>query len=60
VKITTSSGEVAVFSGGRFKISQRGGITTLTQGVVSVRDEVNKKTFVLRKGKSYTARAKKG
>ena len=123
VKITTSSGEVAVFFGGRFKISQNGGITTLTlsepldcrkakgkaaaaakkpktrklwgdgkgkfrtkgqysaatvrgtrwlvqdtctttltrvaQGVVSVRDAVKKKTFILRKGKSYTARAKK-
>ena len=123
MKITTSSGEVAVFSGGRFKISQNGGITTLTlsepldcrkangkaaaaakkpktrklwgdgkgkfrtkgqysaatvrgtrwlvqdtctttltrvaQGVVSVRDAVKKKTFILRKGKSYTARAMK-
>jgi hypothetical protein len=123
VKITTSTGEVAVFYDGRFKVSQRGGLTTLTlsepldckpapgkasaaakkpktrklwgdgkgrfktkgqysaatvrgtkwlvqdtctstltrvaQGVVSVRDEVKNKTIVLRKGKSYTARAKK-
>jgi hypothetical protein len=124
VTITTSTGERATFFGGRFKVSQRGGITTLTlsqpldckkaargkasaaakkpksrklwgdgkgkfrtkgsysaatvrgtkwlvqdtctttltrvaQGVVSVRDDVLKKTFTVRKGKSYTARAKK-
>ena len=34
-------------------------ITRVVEGVVSVRDEVKKKTFVLRKGKSYTTRAKK-
>jgi hypothetical protein len=122
VTITTSTGEKATFSDGRFKVSQSGGITTATlsepldcakggkarasakkpktrklwgegkgrfrtkgqysaatvrgtkwlvqdtctttltrvaQGVVSVRDEVKKKTVTLRKGKSYVARAKK-
>jgi hypothetical protein len=120
VTITTSAGETATFSQGRFKVSQRGGITTATlseplncskrsllaakkpktrklwgngkgkfrtkgtysaatvrgtewlvqdtctttltrvrQGVVSVRDEVLRKTKTLRKGKSYVARAKK-
>jgi hypothetical protein len=34
-------------------------VTRVIQGVVSVRDEVKKKTVTLRKGKSYTARAKK-
>ncbi|HEY6889466.1 MAG TPA: choice-of-anchor Q domain-containing protein, partial [Solirubrobacter sp.] len=34
-------------------------ITRVAEGVVSVRDEVKKKTIPLRKGKSYTARAKK-
>ena len=34
-------------------------ITRVAEGVVSVRDEVKKKTIALRKGKSYTARAKK-
>jgi hypothetical protein len=34
-------------------------ITRVAEGVVNVRDEVKKKTFVVRKGKSYTARAKK-
>ncbi|MDA0164686.1 hypothetical protein OM076_30745 [Solirubrobacter ginsenosidimutans] len=34
-------------------------ITRVAEGVVDVRDEVKKKTFVLRKGKSHTARAKK-
>ena len=34
-------------------------LTRVAQGVVSVRDEVKKQTITLRKGKSYTARAKK-
>ena len=34
-------------------------LTRVAQGVVSVRDDVKKKTLTLRKGKSYTARAKK-
>jgi ferric-dicitrate binding protein FerR (iron transport regulator) len=34
-------------------------ITKVTQGVVSVRDEVKKKTIALRKGKTYTARPKR-
>jgi hypothetical protein len=34
-------------------------ITRVSQGVVSVRDEVKKKTILLRKGKSYTARPKR-
>jgi hypothetical protein len=123
VTITTSTGEVAVFYAGRFKISQKGGLTTVTlsepldcraargkasaaakkpktrklwgegkgrfktdgsysaatvrgtkwrvqdtctttltkvtEGVVSVRDEVKNTTVTLRKGKSYIARAKK-
>jgi hypothetical protein len=33
--------------------------TTVKQGSVSVRDEVKKKTVIVRKGRSYTARAKK-
>jgi hypothetical protein len=123
VEITRSDGGVARFSSGIFKLSQAGGVTTVTlsekldcsktskkasaaakkpktrklwgdgkgkfrtrgqysaatirgtkwlvqdtctstitrvaQGVVSVRDEVKKKTIVLRKGNSYTARAKR-
>jgi hypothetical protein len=120
VTITTSAGETATFSEGRFKVSQRGGVTTatlseplncakrsllaakkpktrklwgsgkgkfrtkgtysaatvrgtkwlvqdtctttltrVTQGVVSVRDAVRRKTITVRKGKSYVARAKK-
>jgi hypothetical protein len=34
-------------------------ITRVAEGVVSVRDEVKKKTVVLRTGKSYTARPRK-
>ena len=34
-------------------------LTRVAQGVVSVRDDVLKKTITLRKGKSYVARAKK-
>ncbi len=34
-------------------------LTRVAQGVVSVRDDVLKKTLTLRKGKSYVARAKK-
>ena len=125
VVITTAAGETATFSGGRFKVSQQGGLTTLTlsapldcttakrsqvraaavaklkkrrlwgdgkgnfrtegsysaatvrgtkwlvedtctttltrvaRGVVSVRDDVLRKTVSLRQGKSYIARAKK-
>jgi hypothetical protein len=124
VTITTSAGETATFSEGRFKVSQSGGITTVTltepldctaarrgsaratakkpktrklwgngkgkfrtkgtysaatvrgtkwlvqdtctttltrvaEGVVSVRDDVLRKTITVRKGKSYVARAKK-
>jgi hypothetical protein len=124
VEITRSDGQVAKFYSGIFKLSQSGGITTLTlaekltgcksskkkasaaakkpktrklwgdgkgkfrtrgqysaatvrgtkwlvtdtctstvtkvsQGVVKVRDEVKKKTIILRKRKSYTARAKR-
>jgi hypothetical protein len=124
VTITTSDGESATFSSGRFKVSQKGDLTTATlsepldctkarrgkaraaatkpktrklwgsgkgrfrtkgqysaatvrgtrwlvqdtctttltrvaEGVVSVRDDVRKKSITLRKGKSYTARAKK-
>jgi hypothetical protein len=33
--------------------------TRVAQGVVTVRDEVKKKTVLLRKGKSYTARPKR-
>jgi hypothetical protein len=33
--------------------------TKVAQGTVSVRDDVKKKTFVVRKGKSYTARKKR-
>ena len=125
VVITTAAGESATFSGGRFVVSQHGGLTTLTlsapldcptakrgqvraaavaklkkrrlwgdgkgnfrtegsysaatvrgtkwlvedtctttltrvaRGLVSVRDDVLRKTVSLRQGKSYTARAKK-
>jgi hypothetical protein len=122
VQITTSSNEKATFYDGIFKISQSGGITTLTLteqlapcpsrkaraaakkpktrklwgdgkgkfrtkgkysaatirgtrwlvqdgcrytrttvavGSVSVRDDVKKKTFIVRKGKSYTARPRR-
>jgi hypothetical protein len=120
VEITRSDGGSAVFSDGMFKLSQAGGITTVTlseklncsrralaaakkpktrklwgngkgkfrtkgsysaatvrgtkwlvqdtctstltrvtQGVVKVRDNVKKKTVTLRKGKRYTARAKR-
>jgi hypothetical protein len=124
VEITRSDGEVAKFYDGLFKISQSGGITTVTlsekltgcpakkkqasaaakkpktrklwgdgkgkfrtrgqysaatvrgtkwfvqdtctstitkvsQGVVSVRDDVKKKNILLRKGRSYTARPKR-
>jgi hypothetical protein len=125
VVITTAAGETATFSGGRFKVSQHGGLTTLTlsapldctttergqvraaavaklkkrrlwgdgkgsfrtqgsysaatvrgtkwlvedtctttltrvaRGVVSVRDDILRKTISLRQGKSYIARAKK-
>ena len=34
-------------------------ITKVSQGVVSVRDEVKNKTVLLRKGKTYTARPKR-
>jgi hypothetical protein len=34
-------------------------LTRVAEGVVSVRDDVKKKTITVRKGKSYTARAKK-
>ena len=34
-------------------------ITKVAQGTVSVRDEVKKKTIIVRKGKSYTARKKR-
>ena len=33
--------------------------TKVTQGVVIVRDKVKKRNITVRKGKSYTARAKK-
>jgi ferric-dicitrate binding protein FerR (iron transport regulator) len=33
--------------------------TTVRVGSVSVRDDVKKKTFIVRKGKSYTARARR-
>lgn len=125
VVITTAAGETATFSGGRFKVSQQGGLTTLTlsapldcatakrgqaraaaaaklkkrrlwgdgkgnfrtqgsysaatvrgtkwlvedtctttltrvaRGLVSVRDDVLRKTISVRQGKSYIARAKK-
>jgi hypothetical protein len=122
VEITRSDGQVAKFFDGIFKLTQAGGITTLTlseqldcpkkgkasaaakkpktrklwgdgkgtfrtrgqysaatvrgtkwlvtdtctstitkvsQGVVKVRDEVKKKTIIVRKGKSYTARPKR-
>ena len=32
---------------------------TVRQGSVSVRDEVRKRTVIVRKGKSYTARARR-
>jgi hypothetical protein len=124
VEITTSTGEKAVFYDGIFKVSQSGGLTTLTLteklapcpkakssaraaakkpktrklwgdgkgkfrtkgqysaatirgtrwyvedgcrytrtkvavGSVNVRDEVKKKTFIVRKGKTYTARPRR-
>jgi hypothetical protein len=34
-------------------------LVRVTQGVVTVRDDIKKKTIVLRKGNSYTARAKR-
>jgi ferric-dicitrate binding protein FerR (iron transport regulator) len=34
-------------------------VTKVTQGAVTVQDFVKKKTIVLRKGKSYTARSKR-